>query len=532
MKQSINKSENKEPYFCLHHILEWVSCQKRAMSFFLGAISSVHYSATLRESCRVFSVFVNRPKKSGVKKDAHTSTGEKHSEIEDNPIVIRAADAKEAHRLSLRHLNAHAHAHQTIVGITLLYNGTSILIPEMTWNSRTKTWRVDFCTASTSLRKDTSIAIAFCWYVLEKLDIAISKFYLNCYRPTEERSSSGWKSFEITEKIRKRVDEYKEIFDSLIALQPFNAETLEILETLEPCDRQYCEYCSKQESVDIDSVATLRKSKHFIEELRSQNIERFADIPATYKLNSIQRRQIESVKENSIIVVKKELEEYTHTLAFPRYYLDFEAYNMAIPNIKGYKNWDFIPFLFSLQWQDKPDGNIQSFLWAMQPGYDKRGDMWEQLCLHLANAGSIIVFGSEFETRILTSLGTLFGQDQESKVMLEKISDLQEPFSKLSIYHPYQRGKIALKTLAQVWFNDSQSYRIQGGIEANYYYLKLTDEVQMTFERVASHPYHQKILQEADTHSPKRISLKDIAYYCKRDTEIMIRLVQLIESKQ
>ncbi len=407
-------------------------------------------------------------------------------------------------------------------------------VPLCSWNTSYKAWNLHFPTSASGLRPEHKIHAAYALMQCNQLHIPVAQILLQSLVLDEQYNHSNnveytWQAQDMHTVVEKYIPELTKHLSELIALT--ESENANNEHAWKHCDRRYCDVCKLEQNYTQDDVRTLRKSKNVIEDLLQCGITRIQDIPPSLELHSSARRQVTAVHENKRLFFDKEIQSFLDRLPYPRYYLDFESISTSVPLFGGIKAGGFVPFLFSLQWQTHHKDGIHTQLWGMPPATDKRIAMWQQLKTLLKDAQSIIVYSRNFEDEMISQLSQFAGEVHIGQRIKKKIVDLQEIFFYLSAYDPKQKGKISLKTLASVWLHSDYSmYKVQDGMEANYFFTALSDEKHKSFEALQAYTYTATLSKSLHAFDAKRaISLQDIAQYCKYDTVVMIRLVSLLE---
>ncbi len=432
------------------------------------------------------------------------------------------------------------HNIRSIMGAVLTIDDIlAVYIPFCTWHASLGGWILHFPVSAVGMRRDHKVYASFVLYACKKYNIPVAKIFLQfvdgffweSIKVDVFYENISWKESDITLKIEKYLEG---ITPQIVGfLTHIKKETILDINSWEKCTRRYCDACSIDNKEDIDSITTLRKSKVLIEDLLSQGITKISQIPQDIDVTETVQRQIDAVLNNELFFSSDDVKDFIKKLSYPRYYLDFEAFTSAVPFFPYSQPWELIPFLFSLQWQEGPNTPIHTQLWAMPPSIDKRILMWQELYAALKKAGSIIVYDSCFEGDAIKQLSELSGELHKASSVLMRIVDLQEIFLNLHIYHPLQKGKISLKTLTSVFLEDDySSCKVKEGMAANYFYIKMIDDTNKTFKWTHTHPYIKILYEKVLKCSLKdEISIKDIALYCKYDTQVMIRLVALLEKE-
>lgn len=501
-------------YFLLHELIEWYSCPKKAYHLHHHGCKTLMHASHFREQLRVINFFLQFKQESTI----HTAP----------PINDETIEASiERTNTAIQEKQSH------IFHATLVYNNVLVYIPYMQWNKKIEAWKIIFPSITHGVKQEHLQIFSLIQFVCKKLAIPLNTMLLSYYNINN--NEKVWVDFNVTLKVQSF---YEKEYNAIIKLFNFmESEEAEDYDNWKGCNREYCDYCSKQLTYTKNSIQTLRRAKMFIQELEENNIANITDIPSdVIPNNSVLHRQIDAVCTDESIFIHNEVQTFMDTLTYPRYYLDFEAFNTAFPYHYAapyiQKQWAFTPFLYSLQWQDTPHDKVHTQLWAMLPGKNQITQMWKSIKTPLEKAGSIIVYGSQFEKEMIHQLAHSASENAIGDVIINKIIDLQTLFFDLSAYHPDQKGKISLKTITPIWVSgDYNNLKVNEGIGANYYFTAMTDEKLQIFDEISHIPYIKALMNLMTMPEDKTITLQDIATYCKYDTEVMIRIVDQLEHR-
>ncbi len=533
------QNSNAPQFILAQHLIEWFSCPLRSFHLIHNQCSSLAIASRYRENIRVLHTFLRDLKSIDIalpldrreNAEQHAVKTPQESLIETKELFERNQPISEA--------------------LFCIRRNILLFVPYMYWDNEAKGWVLWYGMASNSHKRESMLQAALMLAYAKEHGVSISKilcFAHNTFKLIDKqlityeikkntdtidssivKQLKHWRCFDITKKTRNYATQEKNEFKNLFAIIE-KEDAFTNKQYWKGCNRQYCESCATEEQYAIDDIRTIRKSKHLTDELYKDGIRKITELPSGIPFETAAYRQIQSVKQNRPILYTQEIKEMLHSMHYPRYYLDFEAFNSSVPSFHKTNAWEYVPFLFSLQWQSHPQGKVHTQLWAMPPAVDKRKDMWDILKQHLDRAGSIIVYSSQFEDAILKKLSELSNEYSVYQELRSKIVDLQTLFFNLSLYHPKQKGKISLKTVADVWLTISYSnFTVSEGIAANYYYATFCDEAQHIFDTIKQSPYLSLLFGTLRSIEDSTIVLKDIMEYCKYDTKVMVHIVHLLE---
>lgn len=179
--------------------------------------------------------------------------------------------------------------------------------------------------------------------------------------------------------------------------------------------------------------------------LHSQGYVDARKVPEKY-LNEKQRwiqRVSKRGKAELLAGVAKELA----ALPYPRYYLDFETVNLAIPRWAKTKPYGTnVPFQWSCHIEDAP-GQLHHDMFLDVSGNDPRRDFAEALVKALGDDGPVFVYSQSFEKSRIKELAALFS-DLAKKLLAinERVVDLL-PLAQRYYYHPDMKGSWSIKSV-------------------------------------------------------------------------------------
>ena len=95
------------------------------------------------------------------------------------------------------------------------------------------------------------------------------------------------------------------------------------------------------------NVVELYRGKRRAFDLLHRDYKKIADIPEVESLTKQQQIQKKVILEDRAHIEKLAIEQFLKKIQFPAYFLDFEAFQMALPPYDGTRTWQQIPFQFS-----------------------------------------------------------------------------------------------------------------------------------------------------------------------------------------
>lgn len=258
-------------------------------------------------------------------------------------------------------------------------------------------------------------------------------------------------------------------------------------------------------------ISCLPRGKKVANELISEGILDIRDIPPGRLTNPVHER-VRRVTVSGQPEVNPEAGEYLRSLTFPRYYLDFETIEFAVPIWPGTSPYQQLPF----QWSCHIERAHNDF--DHRPFLDTSGEppmrgLAENLTETLGEEGPILVY-SPFEKTVLNRLAKLF-PDLRSDLneLVDRLVDLL-PVTRDNYYHPQMKGSWSIKAVLPTVapdLNYGDFEEVSDGQAAQRAYLEIIDP-QTTQER------REKLRDE-------------LLAYCHLDTLAMVRLAKFFESE-
>ena len=218
------------------------------------------------------------------------------------------------------------------------------------------------------------------------------------------------------------------------------------------CDKPFTcpcrDYCFKLNEVPEDSVFTvsgLRVDKKY--ELFSRGIVSAEDLSKCGSLNASQMCQVQGVLSPEIHVDKKSIRDFLGQMRYPLYLLDFETVQFAVPRFIGTKQYQQIPFQYSLHILDK-SGNLQHREFLAEAGTDPRYALAAQLVNDIPMDVMSMAYNSKFEKMVMRELAEEFPVFRNHLLnIVEGMVDLMIPFQKRYYYNPCQKGSYSIKAV-------------------------------------------------------------------------------------
>lgn len=271
------------------------------------------------------------------------------------------------------------------------------------------------------------------------------------------------------------------------------------------CNRNIVQPEEPQFSLDI----LYRMQGAAKEALREKGYVDACLVPAEY-LNETQQ-WIQRVSQSGVADLAPQAALALQDLPYPRYYLDFETINLAVPrwaNTSPYRTQ--VPFQWSCHIENSL-GNLQHEMFLDVTGNDPRRACAEQIIAVLGNDGPVFVYFQSFEKGRIAELAQLFPDLSASLLAInERIVDLL-PIAQANYYHPEMKGSWSIKAVLPTIAPDLDYTQLAVGNGG---------DAQEAYREIV-HP---------DTPDARKLELtKGLREYCKLDTLAMVRLAWFLQ---
>ena len=174
----------------------------------------------------------------------------------------------------------------------------------------------------------------------------------------------------------------------------------------------------------------------------------------------------------------KNVKSFLQNLTYPIYHLDFETYQQAIPQYKGLKAYEQIPFQYSLYIQYE-DGRLEHKEYLSQDSVDSRYELALRLCEDIPIDVTVLAYNMSFEKGVIKRLATLFEEFSEHLSSInENMQDLMLPFQKKWYVTPSMNGSYSIKYILPALVPEfEKAYKeldgVQNGSQAMNAFAKL-----------------------------------------------------------
>lgn len=273
-----------------------------------------------------------------------------------------------------------------------------------------------------------------------------------------------------------------------------------------PYDCPYLAHCRAQEPPGPDfPIEQLPNAGKLIDRLREAGIKDIRNIPEPMVAQERHLRIIRATHSGKPYV-SSALATTLQAIPYPRYFLDFETIQFAVPRWVGTRPFQQIPFQFSCH-VDAGDGQLGHTDYLDLTGADPSRRFAEALIDAVDTRGSVIVWNRGFESGRIRELATRFPDLAKALTrIIERMVDLL-PMYREGYYHPDMQGSWSLKSVLPTIAPD-----------LDYNALCVGDGM------AAQDAYRQAIAPK--TSAEERFQLQaNLREYCRPDTFAMVRLI-------
>jgi hypothetical protein len=310
---------------------------------------------------------------------------------------------------------------------------------------------------------------------------------------------------DITEDIEELRDEVLELRKDAFLISELD-DVFKSDACIKPKDCPCISLCHpKLPDYSIYDINNLTKNRAKVRELESMGILDVHNIPEDFELTSLQRKQVDVAKSNTVHIDKDEIEDMFEDLDYPLYFLDYETFNPAIPLFDGYSPFDHITFQYSLHVLSK-DGDLKHYEYIHTEKTDPIPNLLHSLQQVIGDNGNIVVWNKGFEMTRNREMGKVnpkyakFCED-----MNDRIFDLMDVFQKCLYDDPKFKGSYSIKHVLPVLVPDLSydDLDIRNGSMA----------MASWYDYVFNNERDEKIIN-------------DLLKYCELDTLAMVRVFE------
>ena len=364
---------------------------------------------------------------------------------------------------------------------------------------------------------------AYQYYVLSNIGLNVKKVsvvYLNNeYRRGKELDMNQLFTItDVTDVALEKQDEIRANIDGINSFMDEYGEDDEPqtdigMHCFKPYECDFWEYCTrnlpKPNVFDIKGrmKKTAKFDKYYEGKISFEDLE-------NEDLNPKYLEQIDFTLNNREPKIEKgEIKGLLDSLKYPLYFIDYEAFQHAIPEYEGTKPYQQIPFQYSLHIIKEEGAPIEHQEYLAEVGDENIvRNFAESMINALPEDGSVIVYNKTFEQSLVNN--KLAEMYPDLKDEIERINgnivDIMVPFSKRNYYTKEMEGSYSIKKVLPALYPDDPELDytnlnlVHKGDEASNAFLSLKDKT----------PEEQAEVREA------------LLRYCELDTLAMVKIWQ------
>ncbi|MGO9119550.1 MAG: DUF2779 domain-containing protein [Desulfomonilaceae bacterium] len=285
-------------------------------------------------------------------------------------------------------------------------------------------------------------------------------------------------------------------------------ETVVGVHCKDPYDCPFLNHCSGVQPEY--PVSILPYGRKIVVELLAEGIFDIRDIPPGRFINLLQEK-VRRVTISGIPELDSQAREIIKNLPYPRYYLDFETIQFAVPIWAGTSAYQQLPFQWSCHVK-RAGGALQHKEFLDTSGDPPMRAFAESLLATVGSKGPILIYSS-FEKTILKLLSRLF-PDLANPLngLIDRLVDLLS-ITRKHYYHPAMKGSWSIKSVLPCVAPD----------------LTYNCFEEVRDGQAAQRAYLQIINPESPEDRWKKLE-EELANYCQFDTLAMVRLARYFQN--
>ena len=359
-------------------------------------------------------------------------------------------------------------------------------------------------------------------YVLSKIGLNVKKVCIvyinNQYVRGKELEIDKLFSIEnITDIAMSKQDEIKtniELLNNYMEEHDQNNEPITDIgiKCSDPYDCEYWEYCTRNlpKPNVFDIAGGMRKDKKFqkyyegkisFEDLQYEDLNPKYLEQIDFELHNLEPK-----------IDKNAIRDLMDSLVYPLYFIDYETYQLAVPEIEGTRPYQQLPFQYSLHIIESKGAPIEhkEFL-AEFEDKDFIRHFAESMIKDMPRNGSVIIYNKSFEPARNNEIARMYPDLKEEMDRLNSnMVDFLEPFKQRKYYTKEMHGSASIKAvLPALYPNDP---------ELDYHNLPVVHNGGEASEAFLSLKEKTKEEQEIIRHG--------LLVYCELDTFAMVKLWQ------
>lgn len=238
--------------------------------------------------------------------------------------------------------------------------------------------------------------------------------------------------------------------------------------------------------------------------------ETFETLRYAKGLNPGYLKVVEAELDDRDFIDAPAIREFLNTVTYPLYHLDFETMQPAIPEYKGTKPYQQIPFQYSLHIQYEPCGPVEHREFLAESGANPLRDIAEALVRDIPTGACSLAYFKAFEQTRLTELAEMFPDLSDHLLSIrDGMKDLAVPFRQKDYYTKAMQGSFSIKYVLPALFPHDP--------ELDYHSL---EDVHNGGEAMSIFPKIQYMSAEEQERARR-----NLLQYCCLDTYAMVKVL-------
>ncbi len=374
-------------------------------------------------------------------------------------------------------------------------------------------WNLIEVKSSSSVKDEYIDDVTVQYMVLSNAGIAINRIelmYLN--KNFIYQGNENYHGLFIREEISERVIHHTRFISDEIERLKQNITKGEPVRHVDghcknPYNCEFKSYCEKQDGQY--PVSWLPNAAVVIRKLHENGIYDIRDIPVNI-LTSETHIKVRRVTINGHEELESNAADILRKLDYPRYYLDFETINFAVPIWQGSRPSQQHPFQWSCHIQKKDSTTTHKDFLDVS-GKDPRRKFAESLIAACGTEGPVIVYNQSFEKGIIKNLAGVYEDLSDQLLAINaRVFDLL-PIMKKYYYHPDMKGSWSIKSVLTCLVPE----------------LRYSDLGDVQDGLMAQSAYHE-IISGKLSKQEKDSLYADMLDYCKLDTYAMLAVIDKV----
>lgn len=276
-----------------------------------------------------------------------------------------------------------------------------------------------------------------------------------------------------------------------------------------PYDCPFIAHCDAASGAEYP-VTCLPRRWPVADELRAEGIDDIRDIPPG-RLPNAQQEWVRKVTVAGKPELKPDARRVIDACAYPRYYLDFETIQFAVPKWKDTRPYQNLPFQWSFHVEHAP-GEVAHREFLSTTGEAPMRAFIDSLLDALGDRGAIFVYSAFEKTRLNELAASYPDLRDDIRRVVDRLADLL-PVARDNYYHPDMRGSWSLKAVlptVAAHLDYADLGEVQDGGAAGVAYLEMIDP-------------------NTDAARARQLAA-DLRAYCERDTEALVALAHFFST--